>query len=71
MGSRRSGSVGSVSSSRDASSSKAGKPCARLMPMGPSPDRVLGRSRDRDGDLPDSVFEPLTGAELDAWEGDD
>ena len=49
---------------------KAGKPCARLMPLEPPPERVLGRYRDRDGDVPDSVFEPLTGAELAAWEGD-
>ena len=48
---------------------KAGRPCARLMPLEPPP-RVLGRYRDRDGDVPDSVFEPLTGAELAAWEGD-
>jgi len=59
-----------VSSLRDVPS-QAGKPCARLMPLGPSPERVLGRYRDRDGDLPDSVFEPLTGAELAAWEGDE
>ena len=32
------------------------------------PERVLGRYRDRDGDVPDSVCEPLTGAELAAWE---
>ena len=49
---------------------KAGKPCARLMPLEPPPERVLGRYRDRDRDVPDSVFEPLTGAELAAWEGD-
>ena len=49
---------------------KAGRPCARLMPLEPPPERVLGRYRDRDGDVPDSVFEPLTGAELAAWEGD-
>ena len=48
----------------------AGKPCARLMPLGSPPERVLGRYRGRDGDVPDSVFEPLTGAERDAW-GDD
>ena len=49
---------------------KAGKPCARLLPLEPPPERVLGRYRDRDGDVPDSVFEPLTGYELAAWEGD-
>ncbi len=49
---------------------KAGKPCARLAPLEPPPERVLGRYRDRDGDVPDAVFEALTGAELDAWEGD-
>ena len=49
---------------------KAGKPCARLMPLEPLPERVLGRYRDRDGEMPDSVFEPLSGAELAAWEGD-
>ena len=43
----------------------------RLMPLEPPPERVLGRYRDRDGDVPDSVFEPLTGAELAAWEGDE
>ena len=40
------------------------------MPLEPPPERVLGRYRNRDGDVPDSVFEPLTGAELAAWEGD-
>ena len=69
MGSPRSDSVGSVSSSRDVPS-QAGEPCVRLMPMEPPPKRVLGRDRDRDGALPNSVFEPLTGAELAAWEGD-
>ena len=49
---------------------KAGKPCARLMPLEQLPERVLGRYRDRDGEMPDSVFEPLSGAELAAWEGD-
>ncbi len=49
---------------------KAGKPCARLMPLEPPPERVPGRYRDRDGDVPDWVFEPLTGAELAAWESD-
>ena len=48
---------------------KAGKPCARLVPLGPPPQRVLGRYRDRDGEVPDSVFEPLDEADLAAWEG--
>ena len=38
---------------------KAGAPCARLVPLDPPPERVLGRYRDRDGDAPDSVFKPL------------
>ena len=50
--------------------SKAGKPCARLVPLEPRLERVLGRYRDRDGDVPESVFESLTEAELAAWEGD-
>ena len=48
---------------------KAGKPCARLVPLDPPPPRVLGRYRDRDGEVPDSVFEPLDEADLAAWEG--
>lgn len=48
---------------------KAGRPFARLVPLEPPPERVLGRYRERDGDVPDSVFEPLEGAELAAWEG--
>lgn len=48
---------------------KAGVPCARLVPLDPPPERVLGRYRDRDGDAPDSVFEPLDAADLAAWEG--
>lgn len=48
---------------------KAGAPCARLVPLDPPPERVLGRYRDRDGDAPDSVFEPLDAAGLAAWEG--
>ena len=39
------------------------------MPLDPPPERVLGRYRERDGDVPDSVFEPLDGAERAAWEG--
>lgn len=49
---------------------KAGRPCARLVPLEPPPERVLGRYRDRDGEVPDSLFEPLAEAELAAWEGD-
>lgn len=48
---------------------KAGILCARLVPLDPLPERVLGRYRDRDGDLPDSVFEPLDEGELALWEG--
>lgn len=44
---------------------EAGVPCARLVP----PARVLGRYRDRDGDVPDSVFAPLGAKELARWEG--
>ena len=47
---------------------KAGTPCARLVPLDPPPERVLGRYRDRDGDVPDSFFEPLDEDELSAWE---
>lgn len=48
---------------------KAGKPCARLVPLDPPRQRVLGRYRDRDGEVPDSVFEPLDESDLAAWEG--
>ena len=48
---------------------KAGKPCARLVPLDPPPPRMLGRYRDRDGEVPDSVFKPLDEADLAAWEG--
>ena len=48
---------------------KAGVPCARLVPLDPPPERVLGRYRARDGDAPDSVFEPLDATDLAAWEG--
>lgn len=46
----------------------AGKPCARLVPLDPTPQRVLGRYRDRDGEVPDSVFAPLAQEDLEAWE---
>ena len=39
-------------------------------PGGPPPERGLGPYRGRDGDVADSAFEPLTGAELAAWRGD-
>ena len=48
---------------------KAGKPCARLVPLDPPPQRVLGRYRDRDGEIPDSFFDPLDETDLAAWEG--
>ena len=48
---------------------KAGVPCARLVPLDPPTERVLGRYRDRDGEVPDSVFEPLDAADLAVWEG--
>jgi prevent-host-death family protein len=47
---------------------KAGIPCARLVPLNSPPERVLGRYRERDGDVPDSFFEPLDEDELAAWE---
>lgn len=48
---------------------KAGKPCARLVPLDPPPQRVLGRYRDRDGEIPDSVFDSLDETDLAAWDG--
>ena len=48
---------------------KAGVPCARLVPVDSPSERVLGRYRDRDGEVPDSVFEPLDAADLVVWEG--
>ena len=42
---------------------RAGKPCARLAPLVPTPPRVLGRYRNLDGDVPDSFFEPLNAEE--------
>ena len=48
---------------------KAGVPCARLVPLDPPPERVLGRYRDRDGEVPDSVFDPLDAADLAVWDG--
>jgi len=48
---------------------KAGTPWARLVPLDPPRERVLGRYRDRDGEVPDSFFEPPDEEELAAWEG--
>lgn len=48
---------------------KAGTPWARLVPLDPPTERVLGRYRDRDGEVPDSFFDPLDEGELAAWEG--
>ena len=41
---------------------KVGKSGARLMPLEPLPERVLVRyrDRDRDGEMPDSVFERMS-----------
>ena len=47
---------------------KDGKPWARLVPFDPVPQRVLGRYRDRDGEVPDSLFAPLAQEDLSAWE---
>ena len=47
---------------------KAGVRCVRLVPLETPPPRELGRHRDRDGEVPDSFFEPLDEAELVAWE---
>ena len=49
---------------------QAGKPCARIVPFDPSAERVLGRYRDRDGEVPDSVFDPLAQEDLEAWHGE-
>ena len=47
---------------------KAGTPCARPVRLDSPLERVLGRYRDRDGDVPDSFFEPFDEDELAAWE---
>ncbi len=47
---------------------KAGRSCARLVPLDALPQRVLGRYRDRDGEVPDSVFAPLAQEDLAAWQ---
>ncbi len=51
---------------------KAGKPCARLLPIesAPKPAREPGRLKGKLRDIPDSVwFDPLPDDELDLWEG--
>lgn len=45
---------------------KAGKPYAMLVPLKPPAKRQLGFMK---GTVDASFFEPLPGAELDAWEG--
>ncbi len=45
---------------------KAGKPYARMVPLAPAPPkRQRGRLK---GIIDDAFFNPLTDAELDAWE---
>jgi prevent-host-death family protein len=44
---------------------KAGRPCARLVPIDVPVHRPLGFVQ---GQLTDAFFEPLSDAELDAWE---
>ena len=49
---------------------KAGKPCARLMPLAPPvPQRIPGRLRSR-GPLsqPDLLLQPMDPSELESWE---
>jgi prevent-host-death family protein len=45
---------------------KAGKPCARLVPLEKVTERPLGFVAGR---VTDAFFEPLTEVELCAWEG--
>jgi prevent-host-death family protein len=45
---------------------KAGKPCAKLVPIDDAQVRRPGQLRG--WRLPDSFFDPLPGEELDAWE---
>ena len=47
---------------------KGGQPCVRLVPLDTLPQRVLERYRDRDGEVADSVFAPLSQEDLAAWE---
>ncbi len=46
---------------------KAGKPCARLVPLAVKP--VMRRPGRLKGQLDERFFEPLDQADLDAWEG--
>lgn len=61
--------LGRVRAGEEIVIAKAGAPCVRLVLLDPPPERVFGRYRDRDGDAPDSVFEPLDAADLAALEG--
>lgn len=45
---------------------RAGKPCAKLVPLDHGQERKPGLLKG--WKLPDSFFEPLPGDELDAWE---
>ena len=45
---------------------KAGKPCAKLVPLDEAQERKPGLLKG--WRVPDSFFEPLPPAELDAWE---
>lgn len=45
---------------------KAGKPCARLVPLEPRKERQPGLVKGR---ITDAFFEPLPEEELKAWEG--
>jgi len=45
---------------------KAGKPCAKLVPLDEAQDRKPGLLKG--WRLPDSFFDPLPTEELDAWE---
>jgi prevent-host-death family protein len=44
---------------------KAGKPCARLVPLTPVKERVPGIAK---GSVTDAFFEPLPENELQTWE---
>lgn len=44
--------------------SKAGKPCAKLVPISPTKQRTPGIAK---GAVTDAFFEPLPDSELDAW----
>ena len=45
---------------------KAGKPCAKLVPLDEAQERKPGLLKG--WRIPDSFFEPLPAAELDSWE---